>query len=70
MHHTGYPGYKLVWSWCLLFISAASFCLGGTEPPEAGPIELGGLLAEAAKPAHASSVVEGQVRFQVLARRW
>jgi alpha-glucosidase (family GH31 glycosyl hydrolase) len=51
----------------LFIASAASCCLAGAGPQGAASIDLGGILAQAAKSAHATSVVEGQVRFEVLA---
>lgn len=57
---------ETVWRACLLIALATSCCLGGTWPQAAPSIDLGGILAQAAKSAHATSVVERQVRFQVL----
>ena len=57
---------EMVWR-CLFMVLAASGCLAGTGPQGATSIDLGGILAQAAKSTHATSLVDGQVRFQVLA---
>ena len=56
----------LIWRWCLGVTFVCFHSLAGVGPAIGGSIDLGGMLAAAAKSAHASSVVEGQVRFQML----
>ena len=65
MHHTSVRSGEIIWRG-LVAVFVGWLCLAGVEPAEAGSIDLGGVLAAAAKPAHASSVVDGQVRFQML----
>ena len=56
----------VVWRlFLLVFFESALFLTAGGAA-ETGSMDLGGLLAEAAKSAHANSIVEGQARFQVL----
>ena len=57
----------LTFSTALLLIVATTLSPQPTARAATGSIDLGGMLAAAAKPSTASSVVDGQVRFQVLA---
>jgi hypothetical protein len=62
----GVRSLDVIWRWCLLVVVAASCCIAETGPQGAASIDLGGVLSEAAKSAHATSVVEGKARFQAL----